>query len=79
MVPAEGEPVTVTATGDLTLHGVTKSVTFDLEARRSGTAIEVNGTIGVDFDDYDIPDAGGGPATVGRTGEVEFLLVFEPA
>ena len=75
-VPADGEEVTHTVTGDLTLRGVTNSVTFDLTARRNGATIEANGSILIDFDDYEIPDASGGPASVGRDGELELLLVF---
>jgi polyisoprenoid-binding protein YceI len=75
-VPAEGEDITVSVTGDLTLRGVTRSVTFDLTARRSGATIAANGIINVDFDDFQIPDASGGPASVGRDGELELLLVF---
>ncbi len=75
-VPADGEEVTHTVTGDLTLRGVTKSVTFDLTARRNGASIEANGSILINFDDYEIPDASGGPASVGRDGELELLLVF---
>ena len=77
-IPADLEEVTVTVTGDLTVHGVTQSVTFDVLARRNGTTIEVDGTIAVDFADYDIPDASFGPATVQDHGEIEFLLTFEP-
>ena len=40
-VPAEGEIVNVTATGDLTLHGVTKEVEIPLEARLDGGVITV--------------------------------------
>lgn len=58
---------------------MTQTVTFELAARRNGDTIEVNGSIPVAFDDYEIPDASGGPATVKREGEVEFLLVFERA
>ena len=36
-VPADGEEVTATATGDLTLHGVTREVTIDLVARLDGS------------------------------------------
>jgi polyisoprenoid-binding protein YceI len=56
-VPADLEEVTVSATGELTLRGVTNEVTFDLTARRNGEAIEVNGTIPITFADYEIPDA----------------------
>lgn len=75
-VPADGEVVTHTVTGDLTLRGVTNQVTFELTARRNGATIEANGSIAVDFDDFEIPDASGGPASVGRDGELELLLVF---
>lgn len=75
-VPADGEEVTNTVTGALTLRGVTSSVTFELTARRNGATIEANGSIFIDFDDYEIPDASGGPASVGRDGELELLLVF---
>jgi hypothetical protein len=36
----------------------------------------INGSIPIAFDDYEIPDASGGPASVGRDGEIELLLVF---
>lgn len=75
-VPAEGKEATYSVTGDLTLRGVTRSVTVDLTARRNGASIEVNGSIHVDFDEFQIPDASGGPAKVGRSGELELLLVF---
>ena len=35
-VPADGETIEVTATGDLTLHGVTNSVQIPLQARLDG-------------------------------------------
>jgi polyisoprenoid-binding protein YceI len=75
-VPADGEELTLEATGRLTLRGVTQDVTFDLAAVRSGATIVINATIAVDFDAYEIPDASGGPASVGRDGEIELLLVF---
>jgi len=74
-IPADGEEISFRATGELTLRGVTQDVTVDLVAVRSGTSIVINGTIPIDFDDYDIPDASGGPASVGRNGEIELLLV----
>src|SRR5262245_10127282 len=39
--PASGEQVTASATGDLTLHGVTQSVTFDVTAEASEDRIGV--------------------------------------
>lgn len=75
-VPADGEEITVDAVGELTLRGVTQSVTIPLTAVLSGSTFAVNGAIALDFDAFDIPDASGGPARVGRTGELEILLVF---
>jgi polyisoprenoid-binding protein YceI len=76
-LPAEGEPISVEATGELTLRGVTQEVTVTLDAVLSNGTIAVNGSIPIDFDAYEIPDASGGPASVGRTGELELLVVFE--
>jgi polyisoprenoid-binding protein YceI len=53
-IPAEGQEVTVDATGDLTLHGVTKKVTIPLTAKRQGEAIAVVGSLTVPFSDYSI-------------------------
>jgi polyisoprenoid-binding protein YceI len=67
-------------TGDLTLHGVTKSVTFDLQAQRlDATTIEVLGEIPIHFPDYDIANPSGGPAQVGDDGTLEFLVRFAPS
>ena len=71
--------MTVKATGDLTLRGKTKSVTFDIVAQRNGAAIETNGTIPVTFADYGIPAPSFGPAEVGDSGELVFLVNFQPA
>ena len=78
-LPAEGEEITVEATGELTLRGVTQEVTVALHAVRQDGTIVVNATIPIDFDDYEIPDASGGPASVGRTGDLELLMVFSRA
>jgi polyisoprenoid-binding protein YceI len=75
-LPANLVEVTVPATGELTMHGTTRPVTFDLKARRNGTKIELNGTIPITFADYGISNPSFGPASVGDTGEVEFLLTF---
>ena len=78
-VPAVGEQVTVTATGELTLRGTTRPVTFDIVAQRTGADIEANGTIPVVFAEYGIPEPSFGPAQVGDTGDLEFLITFQQA
>lgn len=76
-VPEVGVDSTHSATGELTLRGVRRAVTFDLRARRLETSIDVSALIPISFDDFKVPDASGGPARVGRNGELELLLVFE--
>jgi len=51
-LPADGEPVSITAVGDLTLHGVTKSVSIPLGAVRSGDIIGVAGSLTFTWDEY---------------------------
>src|SRR4029077_5648506 len=41
-VPANGVKITPKATGKLTLHGTTKTVTVSLTAERTGNVIQVN-------------------------------------
>ena len=53
-VPAEGITVAATATGDLTINGVTRTVEIPLEAQVSGEAILIVGSANVVFADYDI-------------------------
>jgi polyisoprenoid-binding protein YceI len=78
-VPADQAQITVRATGTMTLHGATKPATIDLAARRNGTNLEVNGTIPVTFADYGISNPSLGPASVGDTGSIEFLLILQRA
>jgi polyisoprenoid-binding protein YceI len=53
-VPADGATFTVTATGDLTLHGVTRQVSVPIEGRLSGDVVTVTGSIDILFSDYAI-------------------------
>jgi len=78
--PTAGERFSVTTTGDLTLHGVTKRVDVPLEARWDGSTIEVVGTLDIAFSDYDIdPPSVGGFVSVEDEGELEFQLTFARA
>ena len=71
--------MTVTATGTLTLHGVTKPVTTEITARRTGNTIQASGAIPITFSDYNINDPSGGPAQVGNDGSLEYLVVLTQA
>jgi polyisoprenoid-binding protein YceI len=75
-IPADLVEITLKATGNLTLHGTTKQITIDLTARRNGADLEVNGTVPITFSDYGISNPSGGPARVGNSGEMEFLLIL---
>jgi polyisoprenoid-binding protein YceI len=76
-LPAAGETIKVDATGDFTLHGVTKKVTIPLEARWDGKAIQVVGTLPIVFGDYSIT-APSSPlvASIDDHAEMEFQLFF---
>lgn len=77
--PADGAEVTATATGELTLRGVTNTVTFDVTARQEGNRIGVLGEIPVVFADYGIANPSNPGVTTEDHGLLEFVLVFEPA
>ena len=49
-----GAKTAVTATGDLTVHGVTKSVEIPLEAQLTGDTIVVVGSLDVVFSDFGV-------------------------
>lgn len=50
--PADCVVIQATATGDLTLHGVTKSVQVAVQAVRSGDVVTVDGSVAIVFADY---------------------------
>lgn len=75
----EGATVDATATGDLTLRGVTNPVTFELSAELRNDKIAVLGNIPVVFADYGIANPSTGGITTEDHGLLEFVLVFEPA
>jgi polyisoprenoid-binding protein YceI len=79
-MPAVGTQATYKVTGDLTLHGVTKSVTVDLTTQQTGTKVGVQGNIPIVFADYNIANPSiSGFVTTEDKGLLEFVLVFERA
>jgi polyisoprenoid-binding protein YceI len=76
-VPKDGRTISVDATGELTLHGVTKEVTIPLKAELNGEVITVTGEIDVAFDDYDIdPPTSFAVVSVEDHGALEVQLFF---
>lgn len=75
----EGATAVVTATGELTLRGVTNPVSFELDARLENGKIGVLGAIPVVFADYGIANPSVAGITTEDNGLLEFVLVFAPA
>jgi polyisoprenoid-binding protein YceI len=78
-VPAEGERLLAAATGDLTLHGTTNSVTFDVTAELKGGKVGVFAQIPIVFADYNVPNPSVATIKTADTGLLECLLVFDRA
>lgn len=72
----DGTSVEVHATGDLTLHGVTRSVTFTLSASVKNGRIGIVGWIPVAFADYGIDNPSFATVTTDDHGTIEFVLVL---
>jgi len=67
------------ATGKLTVHGTTNNVTIPLKTRRTGDVIGVQGITTITFSDYGIDNPSGGPASVGDSGQLEFVVQLRPS
>lgn len=79
-IPADGETVQLDAVGELTLHGVTREVTFPLEAAIEGDVIVVTGSLDVPFADFDIePPTSMSVLSVEDHGVIEVQLFFSRA
>ena len=76
-IPPDGGTVTATATGDLTLHGTTNSVTFDVQGTFKNGLVGVLGQIPVVFADFGIPAPSLGTVKTEDNGLLEFVLVLE--
>jgi polyisoprenoid-binding protein YceI len=83
-VPAtalSGSPADVTLVGDLTLHGVTKSVQIPAQAQMADGRIQVAGSVSFPLSDFGItpPNVGGFILSISDQGTLEFLVTFEKA
>ncbi len=72
----EGATLDTTISGELTMHGVTNPVSFEIAAKIEGNRLGVIGTIPITFVDYDIVDPSITGITVKPDGVIEFVLVF---
>jgi polyisoprenoid-binding protein YceI len=74
---ASGQTVRVSATGDMTIHGVTKAVTIPIDARLSGSKIELVGSITFPFSQFGMtPPSIGGFVSVENNATLEFQLLL---
>lgn len=73
--PVVGGVQTVEATGELTLAGVTRTVTVDLEAVWNGSDGQVAGSIPITFADFGVEAPNLGFVSVEPEGFIEFSLV----
>lgn len=70
------QPLTVTAPGELTFHGVTRPVTAELEAQRTPTGVEVVGRVPVTLADFELTAPDLGWVVVDPAGTVEVRLIL---
>lgn len=79
-IPTDESTVSVDATGDLTLHGVTRSVTIPLDAKLVDDTIVVTGLYDLTFADFDIAQPSSAIVlSVEDRGQMEFQLFFTRA
>ena len=73
-----GTATDITLVGDLTLHGVTKSVQIPGQAKLADGTVQVLGSISFPLSDYGIvaPNVGGFVISVADQGALEFVAVF---
>jgi len=77
-VPSGSGTTKVEASGNLTLHGVTKAVTATLEVGLNGDGVDISGSIPITFSDYDVQAPSLGFVKVDDAGAVEFLVHATP-
>jgi polyisoprenoid-binding protein YceI len=81
LIPADGQPVNQTVSGNLTLHGVTRPVEIETQAALRNGPLIVVGSKAIELGDFDITPPRG-PASVLSVedhGLMELQLVFERA
>jgi polyisoprenoid-binding protein YceI len=78
-VPSGSGTTSVEASGNLTLHGVTKPVTAKLQVGLNGDGVDVSGSIPITFSDFGVQAPNLGFVQVDDSGAVEFLVHATPA
>jgi polyisoprenoid-binding protein YceI len=77
-VPEDGETVEATAVGDLTLHGVTRSISIPVEGQFTNGYAAIVGTLDINFADYGIEKPTSARVlSIEDRGVMELQLVFQ--
>jgi polyisoprenoid-binding protein YceI len=74
--PAESETIVAGAMGELSLHGVANQLCVPVQATLTGDGIQVLGSVGVVFADYEMQAPNFGFVTTENHGTIEFQLDF---
>lgn len=76
-VPADGQEITATAKGRLTIRGVTKDVEFKVTAKLSGATLTIKASTDFAFADFSIPKPQSFMVlSIADTGTIEALLTL---
>lgn len=76
-VPSPGTILSVPVTGNFTIHGVTRTTTFTLQATDINGRIAVKGSIPVSYKEFSIvPPPGGGVGGLSNT-TIDLLIAFD--
>lgn len=73
--PTNGQTITATATGTLSMHGITRPVTFTFTGRYDGSVLEAIGSAPVLASDWSIDS----PFGIHNNDMIEFLVVLQRA
>jgi polyisoprenoid-binding protein YceI len=73
-IPDDNASQTAQAKGDLTLHGVTRTVAFEVTGRYEDSTVQVVGSVPITFADWGIPNPSFGPVTTEDHGLLELSL-----
>jgi polyisoprenoid-binding protein YceI len=75
-IPPDGEVVNVPVRGNFTIHGVTRDVSFTLDALRQGGRIAVHAKVPVRLEDYKIDNPSNSFGSLSDS-VLEFLVAFD--
>ena len=74
-IPANGQTISSKATASLSMHGITRTLTFTITARYNGSVLEATGTAASPASDWSIKS----PFGIQNDGMIEFLAMLHRA